>query len=205
MRRHIFRCVRSRSPKKCPPYCDERRDGLTSAPASPVLRMLNSQDLLANTVADYIKNNFRDKKVGLWLPAGGTFATKVEQSIESRNVRPFAVETSSGAAQPSWLGAAEVVVTSQGSASSLVGPPANSKLNIVIPAAVLNGQLMQVVRRGTGVVALTDPPAEYFPDAAQVLAKAKDARADTGGYFIYAYASVQVFAEAARRAAISGR
>src|ERR1700722_370328 len=45
----------------------------TSGPAGPVLRMLDSQDRLADTVADYIKNTFHDKKVGIWLPRTGPF------------------------------------------------------------------------------------------------------------------------------------
>ena len=173
----------------------------TSGPAGPVLRMLDSQDRLADTVADYIKNTFHNKKVGIWLPGSGAFATKVQQSIESRGVKLSVVDIITDASAPGWVPTVDVVVTTPFLTSFLsAARQSNPNLTALVPASVLSEPLIQVVRGSAGVVALTNPSAQYFPDAADALARAKQSNLDTTGYFVYAYAAVEVFAESARRA-----
>ena len=137
--------------------------------------------------------------------AAGTLATDVRHSIKSRGLKLAALSTSFNSVPP-WLSTVDVLVGSPGLAPSLGAEFAlNQKLNAVIPAPVLYDQLISAVRSSSRLVALTNPTPQFFPDAAPALAQAEREHVQSTGYFIYAYAAVEIFEVVAQKALSVGR
>jgi branched-chain amino acid transport system substrate-binding protein len=165
--------------------------------SGPVLHMLVPTGRFANTVADYMRANFATKKIGLWLPGSGNFVNDLQKSLGTRGRE---TNVSAESAIPEWLSTTDVVIASPAFAPSVAADLSSKpNLTVVVPAPVLTDQVASAVRESSKVIALTNPTPQFFPEASGALTKAKAANVETAGYFIYAYAAVEVFAEAARR------
>jgi hypothetical protein len=73
----------------------------------------------------------------------------------------------------------------------------NDELAVVQAANVVSLPQSEVLASSKRAVAIANPNANLFPDARVVVQKARADNAATTGYFIYAYAAVQVFAKLA--------
>ena len=163
---------------------------------SPVLHMLAPLRQLADTVGDYVKSNFGGKRIGLWFPTPGFFARDVRGAIESR-LGASLLYANFDRSTPSWLSAVDVLVAPPPLATSVDTARLS---NVITPASVMSEQLASALIKNPKLFALTNPPAQDFPDATNVLARAKNAHIRTDGYFVYAYAAVEVFRDAAQKA-----
>ena len=125
--------------------------------------MLSSNDRLANTVADYIKNTFHDKKIGLWLPAMGSFAAEVQQSISSRGMKVAMLQTNDDFSVPAWLLAVDVY---SGFANlgtfARMELASNPKLSVIVPAPVLYDQLIPTLQNNTRTHHAHEPHRSVF-------------------------------------------
>ena len=172
-----------------------------STRSGPILHMLDRSGRLSLTVADYVKNNFHDKRVGLWLPGAGELADSIRRSIETSGATNSSLAVSLDPTVPPWLSSVDIAIAAPGFVSSVVPMlESNSALNAIVPAPVLTDQLAGLVQGSARIVALTNPSPQFFPDAAPALARANEAHVSASGYFLYAFAAVQVFSEAAKRA-----
>jgi branched-chain amino acid transport system substrate-binding protein len=181
---------------------------LTSEPAlTPrdpgfVLRPIGREDRLASTAAGFLKENFGGKKVGALLsdaPAGIGVLLRAATAVQFPLQQVDVVKPDS--AEPGWLGGVNVLATAG------VSPPLverivhkNSELAVVTVANVMLEPHYAVLAASKHAMAIANPDARFFPDARPVVESAHKRNVATIGYFIYAYAGVQIFANLANKA-----
>jgi len=180
---------------------------LTTKESSFILRPIGREDRLATTVAAYLKANFSGKKVGAILPEASVgigaslrAAAKVLfplQQIET----PKPDSTDFG-----WVKSVDVLVAA-GVAPQLVGRivPQYDGLSVVLVTNVLSEQHYALLAASKRTVAIANPSASLFTGAKVPMENAKKQNMTATGYFIYAYAGVQIFANLANKAgSVSG-
>jgi branched-chain amino acid transport system substrate-binding protein len=175
---------------------------LTTKDSNLVLRPIGREDRLATTAAAYLKANFSGKKVGAILPeapfgigASLRAATQVQfplQQIET--TKPDATEFG-------WVNSVDALVVA-GAAPQLVDRIVRqySGLSVVLVTNVVSEQSYAVLAASKRAVAIANPNASFFTGAKAVVESAKKRDMAVTGYFIYAYAGVQIFANLANKA-----
>lgn len=181
---------------------------LSSAPALTgpdfrvVLRPIGREDALAAMAADYLKVNFRGKKIGVWLSnLAPSFSTSFRAAAEKRGLSFARMELDAAPdrAVPAWSNDVDAIFVSPAIALPSVGKLIAEKRGsaIVFALKVAQEQDLSLVQTGENVSLIANPGPEFFPQAREALTQARDKNIGTGGYFIYGYAAVQVFAAAA--------
>jgi branched-chain amino acid transport system substrate-binding protein len=175
---------------------------LTTKDSFFVLRPIGREDRLATTAAAYLKASFGGKKVGALLseaPSGIgrslRAATNVQfplQQIET--ARPDATEFG-------WVKNVDVLVAA-GVAPQLVERIVRQYdgLSVVLVTSVVSEPHYAVLAASKRAAVIANPNASFFTGAKAVVEGAKKQNAAVNGYFIYAYAAVQIFANLANRA-----
>jgi branched-chain amino acid transport system substrate-binding protein len=187
---------------------------LASAPALTtgkdsqfVLRPIGREDRLAAAAAAYLKANFNGKKVGALLSESrfgiGALllaASKVQFPLQSvETVKP-------DSPKPGWVNSVDALVAA-GVAPEFIDRilREQSGLSAVLVTNVVSEQNSTLLAASKRAVAIANPNASFFPGAKPAVESGKKRNLATGGYFIYAYAGIQIFANLANKAgSVSG-
>jgi branched-chain amino acid transport system substrate-binding protein len=175
---------------------------LTAKDSKFVLRPIGRDDRLAATAATYLKTNFWGKNVGALSSETSTgigallrAATNVQFPLKLfETVKPDSSDLD-------WANKVDVLVAAG------IGPPLldrivrqNDRSSIVLVTNVMLDQHYAALAASRGAVAIANPNASLFPDAKAAVESGKKQGMATTGYFIYAYAGVQIFANLAKKA-----
>lgn len=175
---------------------------LTTKESNVVLRPIGREDRLATTVTAYLKAKFSGKKVGAILPeapfgigASLRAATKVQfplQQIET--TKPDSTEFG-------WINSLDVLVAA-GVVPQLVDRIVRQfdGLSVVMVTNVMSDQHYAMLATSKRAVAIANPNASVLIGAKAAVEVAKKHNMAATGYFIYAYAGIQIFANLANKA-----
>ena len=175
--------------------------GLTADKSGLVLRPIGREDRLSTTVASYLKAKYSGKRVGALLP-DAPVGLSVSLRAATNLLFPLSpIDTiKSGSRDFSWVNTAKVdALLTTGIPPEVVASIAqkNDELAVVQAANVVSASQSAVLAASKRAVVIANPNANLFPDARAVVQSARKDNAVTTGYFIYAYAAVQVFAKLA--------
>jgi branched-chain amino acid transport system substrate-binding protein len=181
---------------------------LTSAPALTtnrdsqfVLRPIGRDDRLATAAVAYLKATFDGKKVGALL-SEAPFGIGVSIRAATKVQFPLQlIETAKpDSGEPSWIKSVDALVVA-GVAPQLVGRIAreNAGVSLVMVTNVLSEQHYTLLAASKRAVAIANPNAKYFTGAKAAVESGRKRNLATDGYFIYAYAGIQIFANLANK------
>jgi branched-chain amino acid transport system substrate-binding protein len=169
---------------------------LTSTQYQNVLRLMGKEDRLASTVADFIRATFPKKKVGAWLAQiAPAFSVSFQAAAHSREIDLTRVEATAApdTASPTWITDVDVLAISPGvppdKAQKLIS---ENRKAAVIASILARDQELALLQAGENVHLVANPSADFFSEAKGVVARARTEKINTGGYFIYGYASIQI-------------
>ena len=176
---------------------------LTAKDSKFVLRPIGRDDRLATTAAAYLKTNFSGKNVGaLSYETSQGIAAMLRAAAANLQFPLKLFETvKPGSPHPDWANTVDVLVAA--------GVPAalfdqivkqHDKPSIVLVTNVMLDQHYAALAPSKRTVAIANPDASLFPDAKAAMESGKKQNMTTTGYFIYAYAGVQIFANLAKKA-----
>jgi branched-chain amino acid transport system substrate-binding protein len=180
---------------------------LASAPALTtrdfnfILRPIGREDRLATTVASYLKANFSGKKLGALVPEGsagiGALLRAATNAVfplqQIATVKPDSADFG-------WVKSVDALVAA-GVPPQLVDRAAQQFDGpLVLVTNVVSAQHYAVLTKSKRAVAIANPNESLFPAAKTAVESAKKQNMTVTGYFIYAYAGVQIFANLANKA-----
>jgi branched-chain amino acid transport system substrate-binding protein len=171
---------------------------LTGQDFGLLLRPIGREDALAKFVADYIKVNFNGKRVGGWLSSRTSqFAGEFQAAVQSRHLSltRFDEQASSDAA-PNWKPDTDVVVVGQDfqSNAALRFRAANPGVPLIIVTSVPSEPNFAVAKENETVKIISNPGPDFFEESREMVSQARSAGQQPTAYFMYGYASVQIFA-----------
>jgi len=182
--------------------------GVTGADR-PVLRVIGRDDQLASLTADFLNVMFQNKRVGALLSSRTPgFDAVFRSALQSRRIPLAQIDVIPDlvATLPNWKDAVDVVVAGPGTVPEQSIASLTAGASVVVPTTIFPDSARRVTGDTRELFVIANPSSNDFPQAGEVIARAKSAGYNTDRFFSYSYAAVQVFAAAtARTPQTSGR
>jgi branched-chain amino acid transport system substrate-binding protein len=176
-----------------------------SAPVSgdrrTVLRLIGPDVSMAQTTADYVANNFQNKRIGTWLAnPSPQFNAALNSDLLAHGIKTVQTQDGPGQEPPGWVNDVDVLLASPATPSIAVTALAKNfpKTTVVVSAPIISPNLAENLRR-PNLAVISNPAPDFFPGATEVARRAGYPQPLSSTYAIYAYAAVQVFAATARK------
>lgn len=173
---------------------------LTADSGKSLLRVIGRADSLAVMVADYIAVNYEKGTVGVQFSEPNTaFDAVLRRALEAKklNVKQSEAVPPQSDRPPAWAGEVDTVIAPlKNTLPGWLREQARKyqKTRFISPEVVVGVDPSKLIEGSDNISVISNPWPDFFPSAKAVVARAKNRGMDVNGYFLYAYAAVQVFA-----------
>lgn len=169
---------------------------LTDTKSQVFLRMIGRPDKQGTMVGDLVNVQFKEKKIAVLLGQDAAFDDNLKRTLQKYNIKAEFVVSPENIPANSDIVVTGPTLSYRNTVNEIASRYPRSQ--VVVPTSVVGRRLSLVLGDNSNYVIVTNPaPSLGGPDLEN---RAQQEGVDPKGYLVYAYAMVQVFAEAAKRA-----